>query len=472
LAIRVSTAYRHKSQALQRDLKNALAARAVLKTMYFLYSILLSIWLAMMAPVLWYRAKFKGKELPGLGERLGQLPDALAHDGRVTLWLHACSVGEALSLQPLIDELVVRYPNARLVISTITNGGQKVAREKYGKIVGDGVFYFPVDEPPVVRHVFDKIKPAMLIVVDTEIWPNVLREASHRDIPVLLVNGRISAKSFRTYQHLRPFLAPVLANYKMLLMKDQVDVDRIVRMGAQPSRVRLTGNMKYDVSTKTITADQRDALDAALGVTSSPGPVIVAGSTHEGEEAALFAALKTIRSTDGLEATRILLAPRHIERANAVAALAIEHGFTLTRRTVVPPKMGADILLLDTLGELATAYQFADVAFVGGTLVPVGGHSIMEPALFGKAIVVGPRMQNFGNMADEFVEAGAMAQTERDAAVPGCADELAATITALLADPPRRATMGAAARDLFERSQGATKLTADAISEVLGRLGK
>lgn len=436
--------------------------------MYFVYSLLLGIYAALMVPVLLYRAVFKKKPFPGFRERFGRLPHALKNDGRQTLWLHACSVGEALSLQPLIEELIARYPEARIVISTITAGGQAVAREKYAKYVGDGVFYFPVDLPNVVRKVFDTIQPSILVVVDTEIWPNVLRRANQLGIPAVLVNGRISAKSFRTYRHLTPFLAPVLSCFHLLLMKDQVDVDRIVKMGASPSRVRLTGNMKYDVSAKAITADQRNALDTALGITATPGPVIVAGSTHEGEEDALFAALAEIRKREDLSETRLLLAPRHIERAGSVAGLAERCGFTVTRRSAATPVPGADILLLDTLGELATAYWFADVAFVGGTLVPVGGHSIMEPALFGKPTVVGPRMQNFGNLAADFVEEGALAQTTLDATAPGCATELADALAKLLADGAARAAMGSAARSLFERSQGATKLTADAIAEVLG----
>jgi 3-deoxy-D-manno-octulosonic-acid transferase len=436
--------------------------------MYALYSLLLGVWVALMLPVIAYRAAFKKKPFPGLAERLGKLPDALLSDGRPTIWLHACSVGEALSLQPLLEELAARYPDARFVISTITNGGQRVAREKYGKFAGDGIFFFPVDEPPIVRRVLDTIKPTILVIVDTEIWPNTLRETKRRGIPIVLVNGRISEKSFRTYRHLRPFLAPVLENYRLLLMKDQVDVDRILHMGALPSRVRLTGNMKYDVAAKDVSGAQREALDTALGITATPGRVIVAGSTHPGEEEALFSALARLLDGDAFADVRLLLAPRHIERADEVEALAAKHGLTVSRRSASRAVPGARIMLLDTLGELATAYQFADVAFVGGTLVPIGGHSVMEPALFGKPIVVGPRMENFGNMVEEFLEAGAITQIKAVATDPSAAQELANAFRHLLADRDRATAMGRAAQTLFEKSKGATKLAADAISEILG----
>lgn len=436
--------------------------------MYYLYSFLLGIWMLAMLPALWWRSVFKRKPFPGLAERLGKLPPALANDGRATIWLHACSVGETLSLQPLVDELAKRYPEGRLVLSTTTQGGNKVAREKYVKILGDAIFYFPIDQPPVIRRVLSFLQPAMLVIVDTEIWPNLLREASRRDIPVVLVNGRISARSFRWYRWLAPLLAPVLECYRIILTKDQIDADRLRQMGGRASRIRVSGNMKYDVAARDISGQQRKALDDALAIEQAASPLIVAGSTHEGEEELLLQALKQLRAASATANVRLLIAPRHIERTAAVAELARANGFSVCLRSAEQPEPAAQVLLLDTHGELAAAYQFADAAFVGGTIAPIGGHSIMEPALYGKPIVVGPHMENFGNMVDEFIEAAALVQISREALGAGeMAGALTKAFSELLTDPARASTMGQAALGIFQRSKGATKIAADAISEIL-----
>ncbi|MDR3709177.1 MAG: 3-deoxy-D-manno-octulosonic acid transferase [Capsulimonadaceae bacterium] len=434
--------------------------------MYLLYTILLTIWLVAMAPVLWWRAVFKKKALPGLAQRAGRLPDALRGDGRETIWIHACSVGETLSIQPLVEALTTRYPDARLVISTITAGGQNVARERYAKYAGDGIFYFPIDLPGVVRRVLDFVQPSILVIVDTEIWPNTLREARRRNIPVVLVNGRISAKSFRWYRYAAPLLAPVLACYDAILVKDQVDGDRFRLMGAPGGRLRVSGNMKYDVAAKDISSAQRDALDEALGITSAQGPLIVAGSTHEGEDEVVLAALRILRKAPETSGVRLLLAPRHIERAASVAALARAHGFSVSQRSSGAPVSGSEVLLLDTHGELAAAYQFGDVAFVGGTIAPAGGHSIMEPALFGKPIVVGPHMENFGNMVDEFLEADAIVRLTAPGDVSARAEEMAEAFSGLLSDAERAQKMGKAAQELFEKSKGATATAVETIDRV------
>lgn len=437
--------------------------------MYAIYTFLLTLWLIVMAPVLVWRAVVKKKTLPGLGQRLGRLPAALQADERATIWIHACSVGETLSIQPLLEALHARYPNARLVISTITAGGQNVARERYAKFAGDGIFFFPVDLPGIVRRVFDIVQPDLLAIVDTEIWPNTLREAARRNVPVVLVNARISAKSFRWYRWASPILGPVLACYDAILAKDDVDEDRLRRMGAPSGRVRVSGNMKYDVSVKDISTEQIDALDRGLGITATQGPIIVAGSTHEGEEEPLFAALHILRGAPVTANVRLLIAPRHTERAVAVIALAQAHGFTVSVRSKGEPVPGSPVMLIDTHGELATSYQFADIAFVGGTIVPIGGHSIMEPALFGKPIVVGPHMENFGNMLDEFLDSDAIVVVACQGDAAQIAADLAGAFTALLANPERAAATGAAAKRLFDKSKGATQIAMDTIAGVLAR---
>ncbi|BDI31730.1 3-deoxy-D-manno-octulosonic acid transferase [Capsulimonas corticalis] len=440
--------------------------------MYALYTTLLTIWLLAMAPVLLYNAVRHKKHLPKLRQRMGRLPESLRADGRPTLWIHACSVGETLSVQGLAAALHERFPGARLIFSTITASGNAIAHERYEKLYGPGnVFFFPVDLPGVAGNVLDFIQPSALIIVDTEIWPNVVHQAKLRNIPVVMVNGRIAAKSFRQYLWAQPMLARVLGEYAALLMKSPEDAARIQRLGAPPSKIAMSGNLKYDQTPAdaALVAEKAKGLNAALELSRWKGQLIVAGSTHEGEDIVLLRALRALREDPTLANTRLLIVPRHAERFDSVAALAEREGFTVRRRSRPgEASAGAEVLLLDTYGELAAAYQFAAVAFVGGTLVPVGGHSIMEPAQFAKPIVIGPHMENFPQIVDEFLEKGAAIQItalESDAATQE--RDLTEALRSIFADPEKQAKMGAAARSILEDNQGATAFTLERIAGVV-----
>ncbi len=440
--------------------------------MYFLYSALLAAWILFMLPYFLYNAVKNKKYLPKLRERLGFLPDTLrAEDGRPTIWFHSCSVGETLSVQPLAQALSARFPEARLVFSVITRTGRAIADERFQKYGGPGnAFYFPIDEPTFVRRVLNTVKPQMLICIETEIWPNVVHECHERGIPIVMVNGRISAESFQYYRWLQPLLAPVLDNYTLLLMKSDEDAERIRRMGARASRVKVSGSIKFDRDSaeQELADEQLAAIDAAFGLTISDAPIIVAGSTHEREEEALFDVLTRLRAFPGLEGTRLLIAPRHPERFTPVATLAERMGHVVARRTANAPNPKASVLILDSLGELSTAYQFATVAFVGGTLIPHGGQSIMEPALHGKAIVIGPSMENFPKIIDDFLERGAIWRIAAPIGQPARQrEQLAEAFAALLRDDIRRARMGEQAEAIFESSKGASAYTIDQISAVL-----
>ncbi len=434
--------------------------------MYFVYSVIFSAWVIVMMPYFLYRAWRHKKYLPSLNQRLGRLPQTLKSDGQPVIWFHSCSVGETLSVQPLADALHQRFPEARFVFSTITQGGQAIAQERFAKY-GDGrTFYFPIDLPFIANRVLDWIKPTMLVTIDTEIWPNVLHECHRRHIPVVMANGRLSPESFPYYQMARSWMGQVFQNYKLLMMKSPEDAERAQRLGAPPSKLRISGNIKFDKGTseKEISQVQYQALDNALHLTDSNAQLIVAGSTHEDEEKTLFDTLHLIRKAPGLEATRILIAPRHAERFAAVAEQAKQRGFKVQRRSQASDSE-ADVMVLDTYGELATAYQFATVVFVGGTLIPHGGQSIMEPALYAKPIVVGPSMQNFG--VAEFVERGGVAQiaaTETDKEAQKA--QLAEQFIRLLNDENARTAMGEVARSIFERSKGATQFTVDRIAAI------
>jgi 3-deoxy-D-manno-octulosonic-acid transferase len=438
--------------------------------MYLLYSVFLVTWGILLIPGLLYRAWRQRKYLPGLSQRLGRLPETLKSNGYPTIWFHACSVGETLSLQPLIESLRPQYPQARFVFSTITQTGQLIAARSFEAYGPGNTFYFPIDLASVIKRVLNWIRPALIVIVDTEIWPNLVHQAHRRKIPIILANGRISAASFPYYRCARPVLARVLRKYRLLMMQSEEDARRISAIGAPSDKILVTGNIKFDRS-QVEKADE--TIIGNLGpefCQEKPGePLIVAGSTHPGEELILLEVLQRIRQLPGLGNTRLLLAPRHPERFEDVAEIVVQKGFTLRKRTDPAQNgSGAEVLLLNTLGELAAAYRFATVAFVGGTLVHRGGHSIMEPALHAKAIVIGPSMENFRGIVEEFRKQGGIRQIdgppeERSLQV----EQLTQVFADLLQDAVMRETLGNKAFSLLERNRGAARLTADRIASTL-----
>ncbi|MEJ2109572.1 MAG: 3-deoxy-D-manno-octulosonic acid transferase [Acidobacteriota bacterium] len=431
--------------------------------MYLLYSFMLAFWSTLLIPIFRLKAWRRGTDFPGIAQRLGHLPESVRFDGRKTVWLHSCSVGETLSLPPLAKALQESFPEARLLFSTTTPTGQSVARECFDRNGKGNTFYFPIDLTHAVDRVLDWIRPSIVIIVETEIWPNLLRRTHSRNIPVILVNGRISGKSFRYYRWLRPFLRRVLAQYHALMMQSKEDVSRILAMGAPEDKTRTTGNMKFDgdiVERETHASLLLD-LESTIGAGTEHSPLIVAGSTHANEEQTLLDVLEDLRKTHGLERTRLLVAPRHPERFESVAQLVARTGFKLKRRTELTDRLtDADVILLDTIGELPTAYHLATVVFVGGTLVNHGGHSILEPALCSKAIVVGPFMDNFQAVLTEFTAHDSIHQTtaswkNRDLQ----AQQLLKAFRQFLLNPEKRDAMGTAARSVLDRNRGAVRRT-------------
>ncbi len=439
--------------------------------MYFLYSLLLAAWGVLLIPAFLYKAWRRNQRLPGLGQRLGRLPEALKHDGRFTIWFHACSVGETLSLRPLVRLFHKKYPETRFVFSTVTATGQEVAVRSFSACGQGSAFYFPLDFASIVRRVFDRIRPSLLIIVDTEIWPNTVHEAHRRGIPVALVNGRISASSFRYYRWAKPVLKRVFQNYRLLMMQSEEDAGRIRALGAPAGKVAVTGNMKYDWDAAGANAEEKaeDALERAFGLEKGNAALIVAGSTHPGEEDILLEAFGKIRRSPDLGTIRLMLAPRHPERFDEVARLAARKGFSVRRRTDRSSGMedAPGILLLDSLGELETAYRFATIVFVGGTLIRHGGHSILEPARFSKAIVIGPYMDNFRQIAEEFRKCGglcpiAAGETNRSLQV----QQLMEIFSRLLHNSREREDLGRAAFSILERNRGAAERAMQKIAAI------
>ena len=438
--------------------------------MYLLYNILLVVWGTLLIPAFLLKAWRRGTWLPGLSQRMGRLPAGLRFDGRPAIWFHSCSVGETLSIKPLVQSIHRRFPEARLIFSTVTQTGQQVAAEQFAAYGEKNTFYFPIDFASVAGRVLDWICPAMILIVDTEIWPNTLRQAHRRGIPVMMVNGRISTASFKYYRRARPLLRGVFRNYRALLMQSDEDAARIIRMGAPAEKVSVTGNIKFDHNPPDAKAEESLllSLDRAFGLSKLDAPLIVAGSTHAGEELILLQALHHIRRKPGLEQTRLLLAPRHPERFEEVARLAAQSGFNIRLRTGIPSETpDADVFILDSIGELAAVYRFATIAFVGGTLIRHGGHSIMEPALYAKPIVLGASVENFRKIVEEFRANGGARQIAAGPEEPELQlQQLLDVFLQLLQNSKEREDLGRVAFSILERNRGATQRTGEMIAAV------
>ena len=348
----------------------------------------------------------------------------------------------------LLNALRRAYPAHRLLLSTTTATGQEVA-EQLGDAV-DGVFYAPLDVPPFVTRSLDRIAPDLVIFVDTEIWPNWLRGCRRRGVRTVIVNGRISDRSHRGYRLGRPFMKRVLGDLDHVCAQTETWGHRFVDLGLSPDRLSVTGSLKFDaLDVMSTDADLRVGDRALRFFSFAEGrPVLVAASTLRGEEEPVLEAFRRIR--ESADDAVLILAPRHPERAEEARSIATRYGFDVAMRTAlsVESPRAPDVVIVDTIGELPRLFQLATLVFVGGSLVPAGGHNILEPAVFGKAIVFGPHMSNFREIASLFVDRSAAVQVSTSG-------ELSDALSALLVDPVRRASLGAAARALVDANKGA-----------------
>jgi 3-deoxy-D-manno-octulosonic-acid transferase len=422
--------------------------------LYLAYSLLLTAAFVVALPFYLWKGRGTGKYLSSFRERMGGPPPSLAPGDAPSVWIHAVSVGEVLTARVLVAPLKQRLPGHRIFLSTTTVAGRAVAERSVRD--ADGVFFAPFDWPSPVRKALDRVQPALLVLVETEIWPNLIHEAHRRGVRVVIVNGRISPRSFGRYRAVRALLSRVLAEVDLFLMQSTPHADRARRIGAPPGRIRALGNLKFDALGE---ARAPAELSRLLGVVTGGPPLWVAGSTVAGEERMVLAAFGEVRAR--VPGARLLLAPRHPERFAEVAALVEGAGFRAERRSALGPAgFEGDVLVLDTLGELAGVYALATVVFVGGSLVSAGGHNILEAAVEGKPILVGPHMENFQEIADEFRAEGALL-------VVLSAEELGREVAGLLADPARRAALGGAARAIVGRNRGALARTVDALAELI-----
>ena len=360
--------------------------------MYVIYSVLIVAFFVVMSPSLIYQAVRHRKYIGSLTQRLGYLPISFNLESDESIWIHAVSVGEVLTARALLPELRERYPKLRLFLSTTTMTGQQIARSNLRYV--DEVFYFPFDLGFIVSRTIKLVKPRLFIMMETEIWPNLLRACARAGVKTMLVNGRISTRSYPRYRIARPFFRHVLRHIDRFCMQSDESARRVIDIGADRDRVQVTGSLKFDsLEIPGAAAPDRGRNRVLRYFRVSPDrPVVIAASTVRNEEEPVLEAFQRIRAT--MTNALLIIAPRKPERFDDVEKLARRAGWNVARRSElrVDADPRHDVVILDTIGELAQLYQVATVVFVGGSLVDTGGHNILEPAVFGKPIVFGPYM--------------------------------------------------------------------------------
>jgi 3-deoxy-D-manno-octulosonic-acid transferase len=414
---------------------------------YLIYNLLVTAALPLVPLWLVIQPRFRS----GIAERFGLYAQTKAEilRGARPIWIHAASVGEVGAARALIDVLRASGAAKKILLSTFTNTGNEMARRGAG---ADAVIYLPLDHPLVVRRALSRVDPAALIIVETEIWPNLLRHAARRGIPVLLLSGRLSQRALQRYRRFATFFRAVLRSFAAMGVQSPADAERLTALGADPARVKVTGNLKQRIPDVLIQLSPGSG-DGAAG----QHPLLVAGSTHRGEEALTLEAFAALRKHH--PDLRLALAPRHPERFAEVADLVRQAGLTLAKKSQLPDlAFGADVLLLDTLGDLCRLYARADVAFVGGSLVKVGGHNLLEPALLKKPVLFGPHTENVKGLAAALRESGGGIEV-RDAPA------MARAVHELLGDPACRRRAGEEAYAVATRDSA----TAERSLELLAR---
>ena len=414
--------------------------------MYFAYNLLLALALMLSAP--WWLLEMLryGKYHTGLRERLGVVPPRLRDSPAQTIWIHAVSVGEVLAVARIVDELKMRLPGWRTVVSTTTDTGQKLAQQRFGE---NNVFYVPLDLAFAVHAYLKALRPRLLVLAESEFWPNLLHEAHRGGTSVAVVNARVSDRSLPRYLRFRSLLRRVMRNVDLYLAQSEEDARRLVEIGAPPERVQVGGNLKFEV--KPPVASEAVHTFSATLQRDGAGPVLVVGSTLAGEDELLLDCFRCV--VEQYPNAVMVLAPRHPERFDAVAALLAASGLRWQRRSKWDRQQSLNgcVFLLDSIGELASLYEVADLAFVGGSLVPKGGHNVLEAAQFGVPILVGPHTENFRDMVRIFQQAVAV-----KVVTPGL---LTPMVLGLLQNADERVRLGQRALDVIRTQQGATERT-------------
>ena len=427
--------------------------------MRFLYNLAAILIVTIIIPIFMLRATRERGFVERIKQSFGFYPqdtiDKVA--GKNAIWVHAASVGEIVATSPLVREFRKVFPDTPILVSVVTTGGYEMAH----RIIkdADAIIYFPLDLPFLASRVVGRIRPRVFLPVETELWPNFLKKAKQLDVPVMMVNGRISDRSVKQYKYLFGMLREMIGTVKCFAMQSGIDADYIMRLGAPRELVTVTGNTKFDQAYTSVSPEERAALIAELGL-SGASRIMIAGSTHRGEEELVLNAFAAVRAKD--PHVRLIIAPREVLRTMEVEHLCRKAGFTVNTRKNLQKgaEGGEDIVILDTVGELGRVYGLGDVIYIGGSLVPHGGHNILEPAAHGKAIIVGNQMFNFKDIHALFRNRSAVVTVTNGA-------ELTAETLRLFADDAERARLERETLAIINENKGASKKSAKILVDML-----
>ena len=429
--------------------------------MYLIYSFLVTLGVLLTAPYyIWKRRD----ELAGARwrERFGLLPESFQQAQRGAIWIHAVSVGETLAVVRLVRELQKAFSDRKIFLSSVTPAGRAAGESRLPSVAGR--FYLPMDWRGAVGAVLKRIQPSLLVIVETELWPNLLRAAHEYGAGIILVNGRLSQRSFRRYGLVRPLMRRVLEDVDAICAQTEADAERFLYLGAAPERLVVSGNLKFDAEPPRAGAFPR--LLGKAATMAGRGPIMIAASTMPGEEPMVLEAWSKVRAH--YPKALLILAPRHPARFSEVAQILANSGCSYTRRTdlasqeaeVSSQVAASEVLLLDSIGELTGILELADVVFMGGSLVPTGGHNILEAAYWAKPVVFGPHMENFQDIARLFLEADACVQVQD-------AEELAESALKLFEDRAAGHRLGERGKQVLEKQMGATARVLEQIQRLL-----
>ncbi|HVP78735.1 MAG TPA: 3-deoxy-D-manno-octulosonic acid transferase [Thermodesulfobacteriota bacterium] len=416
--------------------------------MFYLYNILVTLILILASPYFLFRSLFQEKFRRALPERLGFFRSP---SFQRPIWVHAASVGEVFCSIPLLKRVKKEFPFSKIVLTTVTSTGNEAAKTRVPE--ADRVFFLPIDHPLIVRRAVKKIEPSILLIAETELWPNLLRSCGKKGIPVVLFNGRISQRSFRRYLRLKFFFQECLRDISLFLMQTEEDRNRILEMGGESQRTRTVGNLKFDQTLPPFTPETVAGIARTLGLQGTE-KILVAGSTHSGEEEILVSLYKELK--ERAPALVLVLAPRHLERLEEVEEILRRASVAWSRKTTLFQGAGRsdrkhpEVILLDTMGELMNVYSLGTLVFIGGSLVPVGGHNPLEPLFFGKCVLFGPHMFNFLEISTRLVEDGGAIQVSGK-------EDLSSQLKRLLFDEAARNGVGQKGRQFLRKHQGATE---------------
>ncbi len=429
--------------------------------LYHLYDILLTFLLILASPYFLFRSLLQEKFRKALPQRLGLFqPPSFKRP----IWVHAASVGEVFCSVPLLKKIKQKFPHSKIVLTTITSTGNEAARTRVPE--ADRVFFLPIDHPFIIRRTIEKIQPGILLIAETELWPNLLRSCRKKGIPIVLFNGRISQKSFRRYFRFRFFFKESMKDISLFLMQTEEDRKRILEIGGEPEKTRTAGNLKFDQAFASFTQGAVTDLAKALGPHGTE-KILIAGSTHSGEEEILVTLYKELKKT--IPHLVLVLAPRHLERLDEVEGILRKEALRWVRKTALSPKAGPsdqeypEVILLDTMGELMGLYNLGTLVFVGGSLVPIGGHNPLEPLFFKKCVLFGPHMSHFLEIASGLIEAGGAIQVSGKEA-------LFSELKRLLLDEAARQEVGEKGHQFLQKHQGATGRMFEEIQPLLDKM--